>query len=96
MKHIVWLGIYLSTDEIVGQVVDDELKTVSLRRRPIISYTPLTRCASTTPSTFFTSSKTFLFKAQIQSFKFQHSRSVCGFMRSSGNILTTMRRSISL
>ncbi|MBC7092216.1 MAG: hypothetical protein H5T50_09990, partial [Nitrososphaeria archaeon] len=36
----MWLGIYLSTDEVVGQVVDDKLKTISLRRRPIITYTP--------------------------------------------------------
>ena len=50
----MWLGIYLSTDEIVGQVVDDELKTVSLRRRPIITYTPKSGYVEQDPEEWWT------------------------------------------
>ncbi|MEM3385376.1 MAG: FGGY family carbohydrate kinase [Nitrososphaeria archaeon] len=48
-KLFMWLGLYLSTDEIVGQVVDENLKPVSLKRRPIITYTPKSGYAEQDP-----------------------------------------------
>ncbi|MCX8188968.1 MAG: FGGY family carbohydrate kinase [Nitrososphaeria archaeon] len=45
----MWLGLYLSTDEIVGQVVDENLKPVSLKRRPIITNTPKSGYAEQDP-----------------------------------------------
>ncbi|MEM3771381.1 MAG: FGGY family carbohydrate kinase [Candidatus Micrarchaeia archaeon] len=49
IKLFMWLGLYLSTDEIVGQVVDENLKSLSIKRRPIITYTPKSGYAEQDP-----------------------------------------------